>query len=299
MSEEQIQAWADLAAAHTEQSLTENGCALTGQNLYMCINYNRELLEVPMVKEAPEDIHGSRHVYYDDIWLTPSAFIISGIKDPVYSNSRIVVKIAGPTSRGVSNYWGYTAILGTAFDSDWGELNLTSAYRGQYNKEIVAGKKYFIEMYWIDPYCGYVAEVTRISLVASESESAGGETYVPRAAVATENVVNTEQQVITDLLYEVATADRIVVDDFSSIRYSGNVSSVNMTLENVRSDEVVGPYVYQFARGNADQTYPYLLSFNMLYISKSKDEYTFSFVKRGGTFQNEFETFGTFQSFNL
>ena len=91
LTQDQIAAWAALAAAHREAALIGDGAPLTGHNLFVCLNTNRSVLGVPLTKDAPANIHGSHYIAYDDIWITPDRLLISGLRDPEYPNSRLVL----------------------------------------------------------------------------------------------------------------------------------------------------------------------------------------------------------------
>ena len=162
LSQEQLSAWASLAAAHREQALIGDGAPLTGHNLFVCLNTNRSVLGVPVTKDAPADIHGSHYVAYDDIWITPGRLLISGLREPEHPDSRLVVRMAATDSPAVTKAWGRTVITGTFSTSYWGDIDLTEIYTEQFDIPVIAGHKYFIEMYWIDALSGYVSETTLV-----------------------------------------------------------------------------------------------------------------------------------------
>ena len=162
LSQEQLSAWASLAAAHREQALIGDGAPLTGHNLFVCLNTNRTVLGVPVTKDAPADIHGSHYVAYDDIWITPGRLLISGLREPEHPDSRLVVRMAATDSPAVTKAWGRTVITGTFSTSYWGDIDLTEIYTEQFDIPVITGHKYFIEMYWIDALSGYVSETTMV-----------------------------------------------------------------------------------------------------------------------------------------
>lgn len=94
LTEEQRRAWNILASAHREAALIGDGAPLTGHNLFVCLNTNRSVLGIPVTKDAPDNIHGSHYLAFDDIWITPGRLLISGLRDPEYPDSRLVVKMA-------------------------------------------------------------------------------------------------------------------------------------------------------------------------------------------------------------
>ena len=162
LTDSQRRAWDTLAASHRKKSLTGDGTPLTGHNLFVCLNSNRALLGVPLTRDAPDTVHGSHYVAFDDIWITPGRLLIAGLKDPDSPESRLVVKMAATDSAAVTKAWGRTVITGTFSTSYWGDIDLTEIYTEQFDIPVIAGHKYFIEMYWIDALSGYVSETTLV-----------------------------------------------------------------------------------------------------------------------------------------
>ena len=111
---------------------------------------------------------------FDDIWITPGRLLISGLRDPEYPESRLVVKMAATDSAAVTKAWGRTVITGTFRTTDWGDINLTEIYTERFGIPVTAGHKYFIEMYWIDELSGYVRRWSRSPSTAKSTSPARG-----------------------------------------------------------------------------------------------------------------------------
>lgn len=202
LTEEQLTQWRDLAAAHRETALIGGGEPLTAHNLFVCLNSNRALLGVPVTKDAPENMHGSSYISYDDIWITPERLIITGLRDPDTHTARLVVKIASTDAKDVARLWGQTVIVGDFHTSDWGDIDLTEIYTEQFGVPIVTGRKYFLEMYWIDEYSGYVSEITRVASTATESVSIKGNEYVDRQKITLDDATSIEGNSVSALSIE-------------------------------------------------------------------------------------------------
>lgn len=99
-------AWQKLAEAHRERALVgAEGVPLTAHNLFVCLNANRSLVGVPLALDAPEQIHGSDAIAFDDIWITPDRIMISGLRDADNPNARLVVKMSPGQGPGISKAW--------------------------------------------------------------------------------------------------------------------------------------------------------------------------------------------------
>lgn len=169
-------AWQKLAEAHRERALVgAEGVPLTAHNLFVCLNANRSLVGVPLALDAPEQIHGSDAIAFDDIWITPDRIMISGLKDADNPNARLVVKMSPGQGPGVSKAWDKTVIVGDFETSDWGDLDLLEVYTKSFGIDVIPGHKYFLELYWIDEFSGYVSSKTYICFPATEGESAHGQ----------------------------------------------------------------------------------------------------------------------------
>ena len=225
LSQEQLSAWASLAAAHREQALIGDGAPLTGHNLFVCLNTNRSVLGVPVTKDAPADIHGSRYVAYDDIWITPGRLLISGLREPEHPDSRLVVRMAATDSAAVTKAWGRTVITGTFRTTDWGDIDLTEIYTERFGIPVTAGHKYFIEMYWIDSGSGYVSEVTRVCHIASESLSIHGRDYVPRQRITQDDLADDGRNSVSKLDIEFTSGSPVLAASGILEGYEGIAAS--------------------------------------------------------------------------
>ena len=225
LSQEQLSAWASLAATHREQALIGDGAPLTGHNLFVCLNTNRSVLGVPVTKDAPADIHGSRYVAYDDIWITPGRLLISGLREPEHPDSRLVVRMAATDSAAVTKAWGRTVITGTFRTTDWGDIDLTEIYMERFGIPVTAGHKYFIEMYWINSGSGYVSEVTRVCHIASESLSIHGREYVPRQRITQDDLTDDGRNSVSELDIEFTSGSPVLAASGILEGYEGIAAS--------------------------------------------------------------------------
>ena len=285
LSREQLSAWASLAAAHREQALIGDGAPLTGHNLFVCLNTNRSVLGVPVTKDAPADIHGSRYVAYDDIWITPGRLLISGLREPEHPDSRLVVRMAATDSPAVTKAWGRTVITGTFSTTDWGDIDLTEIYTEQFGIPVIAGHKYFIEMYWIDALSGYVSEITRVCYPAVESESIHGHEYEPRTRITDGDLVDNERNSVTGLDIELTSgsaAGTLEGYDGIAASYAYFSSDTGIPYENGNLSS------YILARGTETRA-PQLFLMNII---RRSNENSIKFAHRGGSYSKPSDIIG-------
>ncbi len=293
----QLAQWSALAAAHKEKALTGNGVPLTAHNLFVCLNTNRSLLGVPMTKDAPENVHGSSYIGYDDIWVTTDRIMIVGLTDPPTSTSRLVVKMASSASGGRANSkWGQTVIVGSFNDTDWGDIDVTSVYASEFGIPIVVGHTYYFEMYWIDENSGYISQITRVAAEATEGESLHGAEYVSRSRITATDVVPNEEAETYTLDYELSPGSKMISNDIVTERKTYTyVAGVEIPLRKGLPKEMHRCFTYQWGRGTADFSKPYAMSLMEVTPDLEYDR-SLNISERGGTWCYKFETFGTYAS---
>ncbi len=298
LTEEQLKAWSSLAAVHKEKALTGNGVPLTAHNLFVCLNTNRSLLGVPMTKDAPENVHGSSYIGYDDIWVTTDRIMIVGLTDPPTPTSRLVVKMASSASGGRANSkWGQTVIVGSFNDTDWGDVDVTSVYASEFGVPIVVGHTYYFEMYWIDENSGYISQITRVAAEATEGESMHGAEYVSRSRMSIADVVQDESAETFALDYELSPGSKMVSNDIVTERKTYTyVAGVDISLRKGLPEEMDGCLTYQWGRATSDFSKPYSMMLMGVMPELSYDR-SLSISERGGNWCYKFETFGTYVSF--
>ena len=289
LTDSQRKAWDTLAAEHREKSLTGDGTPLTGHNLFVCLNTNRSVLGVPLTKDAPDNIHGSHYIAYDDIWITPDRLLISGLRDPKYPNSRLVVRMAATESAAVTKAWGRTVITGTFHSSDWGDIDLTEIYTEQFGIPVIAGHKYFLEMYWIDELSGYVSEITRVCYPAMESASIHGNEYIPRTRITDGDLVENERNSVSGLDIEFTSGSPVVsaagtLNGYDNIAASYAYFSPDTDIP-YESDNLSA---YVLARGTQSRA-PQLFAMSVI---RRRNESSIQFAHRGGFYSKPSDIIG-------
>lgn len=289
LTDSQRKARDTLAAAHREKSLTGDGTPLTGHNLFVCLNSNRALLGVPLTRDAPDTVHGSSYVAFDDIWITPGRLLISGLRDPEYPDSRLVVRMAATNSPTVTKAWGRTVITGTFSTTDWGDIDLTEIYTERFGIPVTAGHKYFIEMYWIDALSGYVSEITRVCYPAVESESIHGHEYIPRTRITDNDLADNERNSVSGLDIEFTSGSPVVSAAGSLEGYDGIAASyAYFSPDTDIPNESDSLSAYILARGTETKA-PHLFLMNII---RRSNENSIQFAHRGGSYSKPSDIVG-------
>lgn len=296
LTAQQLIAWQKLAEIHREHALVgAEGVPLTAHNLFVCLNANRSLVGVPLTMDAPEQIHGSDAIAFDDIWITPERILISGLRDADNPNARLVVKMSPGQGPGISKAWDKTVIVGDFETSDWGDLDLLGVYTKSFGVDVVPGQKYFLELYWIDELSGYVSEKTYVCFPATEGESAHGQTFSPRAQIKSDQVTGDKYSEAISCDYELATGSKISVNEIATRRTSGYSAGATLNVDSSVDLKRIGyARTYQWARGFEDSD----VKFGVFCceVTPGVHDRKIQLSGRGGLFMDHFMTFGTYMA---
>lgn len=224
--------------------------------------------------------------------------MISGLRDADNPNARLVVKMSPGQGPGVSKAWDKTVIVGDFETSDWGDLDLLEVYTKSFGIDVVPGHKYFLELYWIDEFSGYVSSKTHICFPATEGESAHGHTFSPRARIQSDEMTggdSSSEAISCD--YELTAGSKISVNEIEARKTSGYSAGVHLKVnESVDIERIGLVRSYQWARGFEDNDIKFgVFCCEIYHCSKSRD---FQLAGRGGLFQDHFITFGTYLATN-
>ena len=172
LTDEQQLAWARLAERLRTRAVLGSRIKLTPHNAFVRLNCNRALagqgilMDPPEMKSIPQVNFGAFYVNSDEV-------VVESVRQPD-DNYKLVVKMTGAQSTGVSNAWSKTVVISSSEDADWGDLDLTEAFAEVKGTAPSDGFKYFVEMYWLDSETGFTGQVRQFSGVAG-SESLDGD----------------------------------------------------------------------------------------------------------------------------
>lgn len=97
--------------------------------------------------------------------------------------------MGAPQSNGISSGWGNLVIVSSDIDPDWGEVDALELYYDKFGVYPEEGKKYFIEMYWIDTETGFTGKRVRVGAICRNQSAVKEEGFIERNIVTEEMLV--------------------------------------------------------------------------------------------------------------
>lgn len=208
LTAEQMQAWENLAKYTSGQSVLGQRAELSGINLFVRLNANRVMAGEAIIADAPETLVNVPNAAYNKVFVTPELVIFLGIEHQPAPN-KLVVKMSGSQSPGISNGWSKTVIISPDVEDDWGEADVTQLYLKTIGVEPTPGQKVFIETYWLDTATGFTGQVYKSSTIAITQEQAIAEGYAPRKRVNMDNI-DLERSQVESFDLDFSTASPVV-----------------------------------------------------------------------------------------
>ena len=281
----QMQAWENLAQHCSGASVFGQKAELSGINLYVRLNANRVMAGEAIVADAPLGQVAVPNVEYSDISVTPQLIVFGGIKHQS-SPYKMVVKMSGSQSAGISNGWSKTVIISSEVEDDWGEADITTLYLKTIGVEPTPGQKVFIEAYWLDTTTGFTGQVFKDSVIVT-----GESSYTPRKRVTMDRLVPDHEQHVSAIDVDFSTGSPVIQFDAMCLGHS-NVASSEVYLEDDLPTELRGTS-WALGRGNGEDGKLVAQSYVMwLYGSSYGDPARIVFAHRGGYYVKPTEVFG-------
>ena len=283
LTPEQMRDWDRLAEHASGASVLGNKAEISGMNLYIRLNVNRAMAGEALITSAPESNVPVPLVSYSNVEVTPQLVIFGGIKHES-APFKLVVKMSGSQSSGISNGWSKTVIISSDTEDDWGEADLTKLYLKTIGVEPTPGQKVFIEAYWLDTSTGFSGQVFKDSVIVT-----GESSYQGRARVTMDNLDPTEEQHVSALDMDYSTAAPVIYFDTVCLGHS-NVASSEVVLDKALPDELLG-LSYALARGMGENGDLHPQSYQIQStVWRNKTE--IHFMHRGGKYIKPTEVFG-------
>ena len=287
LSDAQMRAWENLAEHASGQSVFGQKAKLTGANLYLRLNSNRVMAGETMLLDAPQQIAYVPEVEYDSVSVTPQLIVFGGIKHQT-APYKMVVKMSGSQSRGVSNGWSKTVIISPDVEDDWGEADLTALYLKTIGVEPAVGQKIFIQTYWLDTSTGFAGLECRDSVICAATAP-----YTPRFKKTTEDILPEPESHLTELDIEFSTGAPVI--QFSAVAGGQEgIASSNVYLDGDIPEELCGTSL-SLGRGTGDTGRKNAQSY-VVWIRKADprwgDPAYITFAHRGGRYEKSSEIFG-------
>ena len=285
LTDSQMQEWERLAEHTSGQSVFGQKAQLTGINLYVRLNANRVMAGEALIADAPAAVVAVPNVSYSAVEVTPQLVIFGGITHES-SPYKLVVKMSGSQSAGISNGWSKTVIISSDVEDDWGEADLTALYLKTIGVEPTPGQKVFIESYWLDTSTGFTGQVFKDSVIVT-----GESSYSPRKRVTMDRLLQDHEQHVSSIDVDFSSGSPVVQFDVMCEGHS-NVASSEAYLADDLPVELQGTS-WALGRGNGADGKINVQSYVMwLYGARYSDPAYITFAHRGGYYVKPTEVFG-------
>ena len=285
LTNEQRQEWDRLAEHATGASSLGQKAELSGLNLYVRLNANRVMAGESLLSAAPAGQVAVPNVEYSQVIVTPDLVVFGGIRHQAAPN-KLVVKMSGSQSAGISNGWSKTVIISSEVEDDWGEADVTRLYLKTIGVEPTPGQKVFIEAYWLDTSTGFTGQVFKDSVIVT-----GESSYTPRKRVTMDRLAPDHEQHVSAIDVDFSTGSPVIQFDAMCLGHS-NVASSEVYLEDDLPTELRGTS-WALGRGNGEDGKLVAQSYVMwLYGASYGDPARIVFAHRGGYYVKPTEVFG-------
>ena len=283
LSSDQMKEWDRLAEHASGASVLGKKAELSGMNLYVRLNANRAMAGEALLSSAPAANVAVPNLSYQQAVVTPQLIIFGGIKHES-APFKMVVKMSGSQSSGVSSGWNKTVIISSEVEDDWGEADVTKLYLKTIGVEPTPGQKVFIEAYWLDTSTGFTGQVFKDSVIVT-----GESSYQTRTRVTMDNLDPTEEQHVSALDIDFSTDAPVIYFDTVCLGHS-NVASSEAILDKELPAELIG-LSYALARGMGEDGSLHPQSYQIQTTNWNRKT-EIHFMHRGGKYIKPSEVFG-------
>ena len=285
LSNEQRSEWDRLAEHASGASVFGQKAELSGMNLYVRLNANRVMAGEAVMADAPAAQVAVPNVEYSTVGVTPQLVVFGGIKHES-APYKMVVKMSGSQSSGISNGWSKTVIISSEVEDDWGEADVTRLYLKTIGVEPTPGQKVFIEAYWLDTSTGFAGQVYKDSVIVT-----GESSYTPRKRVTMDRLLPDHEQHVSSIDVDFSSGAPVIQFDVMCEGHS-NVASSEAYLVDDLPAELQGTS-WALGRGNGEDGKLVAQSYVMwLYGARYGDPAYITFAHRGGLYVKPTEVFG-------
>jgi hypothetical protein len=290
LTDSQMRAWEVLAGHLKGTSLFGEAASLTGHNAFVRLNANRAYIGEGLMTEAP-DWHGEiPTVRFVDWCLSRDSICFTGVDDED-SKFLLVAKMTDAKSPGVSSGWGNTVILSPDRVPDWGDIDLTDAFYTMYGGGPENGKKYFIELYWIDKETGMTGVPVRVSGICGDGSQISGESMTPRTRFTRRDVVPGELDHLVTLDMEFAPGSSLISVDCQYDTKDYDVAAAKVNISEAAAARTPNFRAYVLSRTAPDKRlWPGYYEIDKWRWGRDNE---ISCAHRGGCFERQGIIFGT------
>ena len=285
LTDQQRLDWERLAEHASGISVFGQKAKLSGINLFVRLNSNRQMAGEEILTNAPNSTAATPNVEYSNLYVTPDLVTITGIRHQP-SPYKLVVKMSASQSPGITNGWSKTVIISGDTEDDWGETDVTELYLNKIGVAATPGQKVFVETYWLDTETGFTGQAQRDSVVCT-----GEAAYTPRTRVTMRNLKQDEEQQVSALDVDFSTGAPVVQFDSVCLGH-GNVASSYAYLDQELPEECQGTSM-ALGRGMAEGNAGLAAQSYIIWLhNNSWDPAYICFAHRGGYYVKPTEVFG-------
>ena len=287
-----MKAWAVLAEHMKGISTFGQTAELTPHNAFVRINSNRAMVGMPPLTDAPVYKADVPEVLYDDLWISPDMIVFTGLEVPS-ETYRLVVKMSPAQSPGTSSGWSKTVIMAPGIVDDWGEADITKLYTETIGMAPEAGKKYYLECWWLDTETGFTGESMWVSAICQESSTAYNETYVPRQQIKEEKIDSIyDYGFAEDMDFELIPGS-IIISNNMKVHYTSNLAAIELHITKYPKNIPSGIRSFHAARSLSENRRIILIE-NYMREEKYSGYVSIGSATRGGAFgEDDYEVFST------
>jgi hypothetical protein len=201
------------------------------------------------------------------------------------SPNKLVVKMSGSQSAGISNGWSKTVIITPGMEDDWGEADVTTLYLKTIGVEPTPGQKVFVETYWMDTSTGFAGQPVQDSVIVT-----GEAPHSRRVKVTMDSLDPTEDNNVTAIDVDFSTGAPVAEFNAMCLGHS-NVASSEVYLDQQLPAELIGTGIC-LGRGNGADGKIIPQSY-LVYIRNYGGKAEMTFAHRGGYYVMPTECFGS------
>ena len=296
LTDSQMQAWAVLAEHMRGASIFGLPASLTAHNAFVRLNSNRAYIGEGILTEAPSWELDIPRVQFDDYCISEDYICFTGVEDQD-ERFLLVAKMSDAQSAGVSSGFGNTVIISPDKVPDWGDIDLTEAFASTKGTRPVNGKKYFIEMYWIDSRTGLTGIPVQVSGICQPGSQITGETFERRIAVHDSDLIRDEYDHLHNFSLEFAPGSTIFTIEAEYDTGNYNVASAKGILPQAVADRF--PNFRAYACGRRGVEGKYWPSWYECNKWRWANKYEMNCSNRGGYWNRKGLIFGTSPTFTF
>ena len=240
LTDEQRLGWDTLAESARGRSVLGQAAEISGLNLYIRLNFNRVMAGYSIMADAPAALRAVPNVVYEAAWVTPTAVIIKGVEHEELP-FKLVVRMSGGQSNGVSKGWSKTVIISPGMEEDWGDADVTKLYFSTIGVQPALGEKVFLEMYWLNTNTGVTGFTIQDAITCITDEEAAIEGLTVRFKFNEMDLYEGKPSSVTD--YDLDFSTGIAAAYLDAICVGGSTPTYSVL--NVKTEfpeQVRGPF---------------------------------------------------------